>query len=136
MKSKLFILAFSLIVFSGCRSDKNMKETSITKVEGNSDIINLDNVELSVELLKKGVKLKSSVIKDSPAGGSNNLLTLQLIFENDFKDVIYIKVIDKTDGKGKRAKLEVEGQNGRVDNYDFIFGKSVQIEVNSLILVE
>jgi hypothetical protein len=135
MKFKISILLLCLFVICACKSDKAHKDTPNTETEVVKSNPN-PTIELSTALLKNGLKLNNSLIKNSPTGGHNNLLSLQLMFEDDFEGIIYVKVLDMTDGKSKRAKLQIKGAKGRVDTYDFTFAKDIQIDSNGLILVE
>nr|WP_321235449.1 hypothetical protein [uncultured Psychroserpens sp.] len=151
MKSKLYILALSFCVLCACQRVKDKTQDTINAggeavgksaaefVEGISEGIDKSlecKIELSKTLLEKGLKTGKYAIEDSPAGGHDNLLTLYIIFEKDFKDIVYVKVFDKNGLETGRAKLEVEGQKGFADYFDFTFGKRAEIEAKSLILVE
>ena len=151
MKTKLYILLFSAVMISSCeRPSKKTQETinaggeavgkSATEfVEGVPEGIDKTleaKLKMSPSLKDKGITTGKYEITDNPLGGKNNLLTLYLIFERDFKEIVYVQVFDKNGLETGRAKLQVKGNKGDAEYFDFIFGKRVEIETKSLIVVE
>ncbi|WP_460219013.1 hypothetical protein [Psychroserpens sp. MEBiC05023] len=151
MRSIIYILVLTLFVVYGCQRVKDKTQDTINAggeivgesaaefVEGISEGIDRSlecRIELSKSLLEKGLETGKYSITNNPAGGNDNLLTLYLIFNQDFNDILYIKVYDKNGLETGRAKLEVKGEKGFADYFDFTFGKRVEIEAKSLIQVE
>lgn len=137
MKSQLYSVVLCLLLLSACQSNtKENVKTSTSEIEVTKHVKAYKNISLSNALLKNGLKINNSEIKDSPAGGSNNVLTLQIVFEADFTGILFVTISDDNEKVLGRAKLEVEGQKERVDNFDFTFGETIEILESSKILVE
>ncbi|MFN9596399.1 MAG: hypothetical protein ACK560_06370 [Bacteroidota bacterium] len=85
------------------------------------------------DLKKNGVSNgKFEVVSDS-IGGSNNVLTAYLIFNQDFSDTLYAKAFDKNQVEIGRAKVLVTVKAGDAGYYDFKFDPRTYIEVKSRI---
>jgi len=151
MTSKIYIVVLILCVFCSCDRVKKTTQDTINAggevvgksaaefVEGVSEGIDKTLecvIKISPKLQKKGLQTGKYAIADNPLGGNDNLLTVYFIFETDFKEILYVKVFDKNGLETGRAKLEVEGQKGHANYFDFTFGKRVKIEAKSLIVVE
>jgi hypothetical protein len=91
---------------------------------------------LSQELKDMGVKTGKTSVNNSPDGGNNNLLTLYLIFDKDFKSSVIAKAFDKNGLEIGRAKLEIQSKTGDAGYYDFSFDKRTYIEVKSKIQLD
>ena len=91
---------------------------------------------LSQEVQDKGVRTGKFSINNLPEGGTNNLLTLYLIFDKDFNSSITAKVYDKSGLEVGRAKLNIENKAENAGYYDFAFDKRTYIEVRSRIILE
>ncbi|MCK8480683.1 hypothetical protein [Psychroserpens algicola] len=149
MKYKLLIVVLMVCILSACQRSKDKTQDAISAEvveksetefveaisEGNNKGL-VSKVQLSQELLKKGLKPLKYTIKDNPAGGNNNLLTLSISFENDFNKILYINILDENGLETARAKLEVKGEKGHADYFDVMFRKDVEIKTKSSILVE
>jgi len=151
MKQKLIFLSL-LFIFVSCGWVKNKTKEGINKggetvgktatefFEGVSEGIDKTlqcEINLSQELQDKGVRTGKFSINNSLEGGTNNLLTMYLIFDKDFNSPITAKVFDKNGLEIGRAKLiNIENQAGNAGYYDFAFDKRTYIEVKSKILLE
>ncbi|MGB3606579.1 hypothetical protein [Psychroserpens sp.] len=137
MKHSLFNLVFCALLFTACQGDKNnttnSAETSVIKTKNEGAI---QQINTAANLIEKGVKINRAFLVSSTKDSVANAVTLQLNFDRDFHDVIYIKVMDKTDGKEKRAKLEIKGEQGHIDDFSFTFNKNVDIDTTQPIIVE
>jgi hypothetical protein len=91
---------------------------------------------LSEALQEKGVKTGKFSINSLPEGGSNNLLTLYLIFDKDFNSSLTVKAFDKNGLEVGRAKLDIESKADDAGYYDFAFDRRTYIEVKSKIRIE
>ncbi|MBL4652757.1 MAG: hypothetical protein JKY53_07805 [Flavobacteriales bacterium] len=93
------------------------------------------SIELSQNIVSKGLKTgKFSIESDSI--GTNNRLTLYLIFDENFNDSLLVKVFDKKGLEIGRTKMNVAGKKGDANYFDFIFDKRTYIEVKSKVTIE
>ena len=93
-------------------------------------------VVLTEKLKNKGLKTGKFSIVNSSLGGENNLLTLYLIFNQDFKATLTAKAFDKKGLEIGRTKTTIEGKKDDAAYFDFKFDKRTYIEVKSKILIE
>lgn len=151
MKSLIYVFAFIFLMLFSCERVKNKTQETINAggeavgksatefVEGVSEGIDKTlevKVKLSPNLIQNGLTTGKFEITDSPQGGSDNLLTLYLIFDKDFDGILRVTVFDKNGLETGRAKLEVQGEKAHADYFDFTFSTRVKIEARSLIVVE
>jgi hypothetical protein len=151
MKRKIVVLLFLIVVVISCGKVKEKAKDSINKsgeavgktatefFEGVSEGIDKSlqcEILLSPELQDKGITTGKFSINSLPEGGNNNLLTLYLIFDKDFKSPLTVKVFDKNGLEIGRTKLDIENQAGNASYYDFAFDKRTHIEVKSKIQIE
>ncbi len=94
------------------------------------------NLEFTQELKNRGLHTGKCVVKNDSSGGSNNLLVLYLIFDQDVKKDLLFKVFDKNGMEIGRVKKQVEGKAGEAKYYDVAFDKRTYIEVKSKVTVE
>jgi hypothetical protein len=93
-------------------------------------------LRLSKDLSEKGLKTGKFLIANDSLGNENNVVSLYLIFEKDFKGTVQVKVTDKNGLESGRVKTAIEGKAGEGKYYDFIFDKRANIEVKSKITIE
>jgi len=151
MKSSIYITLLVLFTLFSCERVKKKTQDTINAggeavgksatefVEGVSEGIDKTleaKIQLSPSLKKKGISTGKYSISNNPQGGNDNMLTLYLIFDKDFNDVVYIRVFDKNGLETGRAKLEVQGNKGDANYFDFTFNERTEIEYRSLIVVE
>ncbi|MEM5566236.1 hypothetical protein WNY78_14035 [Psychroserpens sp. AS72] len=151
MKSLIYVFAFTFLMLFSCERVKNKTQETINAggevvgksatefVEGISEGIDKTleaKVKLSPSLIENGLSTGKFEITDNPLGGTNNLLTLYLIFDKDYDGILRVKVFDKNGLETGRAKLEVKEIKGNANYFDFTFGDRVKIEARSLIVVE
>ncbi|WP_052466943.1 hypothetical protein [Psychroserpens damuponensis] len=151
MKSLIYLFACSFLLLFSCERVKNKTHETINAggevvgksatefVEGISEGIDETleaKIKLSPLLVENGLATGKFEITDNPLGGKDNLLTLYLIFNRDFNEILRIKVYDKNGLETGRAKLEINEIKGDAGYFDFTFGKRVQIENRSLIVIE
>jgi hypothetical protein len=150
MKQKIITLLLLIAVVS-CNRVKNEAKEGINKggetvgktatefFEGVSEGIDKTlqcQIILSQAIQNNGIKIGKFSINNLPEGGTNNLLTLYLIFDKDFKSSITAKAYDKNGLEVGRAKLSIENKAGNAGYYDFAFDKRTHIEVKSKIVLE
>ncbi|MGB0871156.1 MAG: hypothetical protein ACPGSD_16320 [Flavobacteriales bacterium] len=151
MKSIITLLTLISILFISCDRIKNTTKDTINKggeavgetaaefFEGVSEGIDktLDcDIIISKDLLNKGLKTGKFTIEDGSEGGTNNQLTLYLIFEKDIDTTLTLKAFDKNKLEIGRTKMKVEGEKGNANYFDFTFDKRTYIEKKSIIRIE
>ncbi|OUS00903.1 hypothetical protein A9Q86_09135 [Flavobacteriales bacterium 33_180_T64] len=143
MKQSIYIILLAFITILSCDRIKSKtqetinaeSETAAEFVEGIDKTLEV-KIKLSTALEKKGLKMGKYAIEDNPLGGTDNLLRLYIIFDNDFEDILYVNVFDKKGLEAGRAKLEVKGEKGHADYFEFTFNKHIEIEFKSSIVIE
>ena len=151
MKHVIATFILTLFLFSSCDRVKSGAKNTINKggevvgktatefIEGVSEGIDetLDcKISLSEDLKKKGIKTGKFAINNDSLNGINNMLTVYLIFDNDFNGTITAKAFDKNGLEIGRKKMEAESNAGEAGYCDFVFDKRTQIEVRSKIILE
>ena len=147
---KYFTLIIFLLVIGGCNGAKEKAKDAINKAgetvgqsttefaKGVSEGVDKSlgsEIELSPLLLSKGIKAGKCIITDS-ADAHNNILSLYLIFDKDFKQQISVKINDSKGLEYGRLKQEVSGKAGEARFVDFIFDKRTNIESKSKFIIE
>ncbi len=150
MKNIFLLLALTIAIISCNRAKEKTKDT-INKggeVVGKTATEFFEGVSEGVEktlqceivlsqLLKdNGVNTGKFAIGNDTAGGQNNLLTIYLIFDKDFKNELSVKVFDKSGLESGRTKMKVEAKAAEAKYYDFAFDTRTNIEVKSKITIE
>lgn len=150
MKFIFSILSLALVLFA-CDSVKQKTKEAINSggeaagktatefIEGVTEGVDrtLDcSISLSLPLQEKGLKTGKFEISNDTLGGENNLLTLYIIFDKDFKHEVLVKAFDKKGLESGRARLPLEGKAGEAKYYDFHFDKRTDIEVKSKLTLE
>jgi hypothetical protein len=147
MKS-IYILPVAFLLLTSCFScdvkDKVNKAGDATgKVLGEfaSGISNgveealVVKVVLSNELQKKGLQLgKTTVTSDS--GANDNVLTVYIIFNQDFSGELTAKAFDNEKTEMGRAKLNVSGKKDDAVFFDFHFDTRTNIDNDSKLTIE
>jgi len=151
INAKYFIFLFLvLLLFASCgrvkekvretinKSGETVGKTTTEFFEGVSEGIDKTlqcELSLSNSLMEKGLKTGKFSIENSE-GGRNNLLTVYLIFDRDFKHFVTAKAFDKNGLEVGRAKIEIEGKTDEAAYFEFTFDKRTYIEVKSKIVLE
>lgn len=92
-------------------------------------------IDLPKSLTDKGIRLgKTSVSSDST--GNDNLLTVYIIFNNDFKGELTAKAFDNKGLEMGRVKLNIEGKKDEAKYFDFHFDKRTKIDFDSKLTIE
>ena len=92
-------------------------------------------VELADSLSVAGLGFGKLKIAGEP-GANDNILTVYLIFNNDFSRELSVKVFDESGNEYGRTRLQVDGKKGTAAYADFVFDKRVEIENNSVFRIE
>ncbi|MFZ4400009.1 MAG: hypothetical protein ACOYO1_08255 [Bacteroidales bacterium] len=148
---KIFVLILIISSVLACDRVKDKTKEVINKggetvgkgatefIEGVSEGVDKTlkcEIILSERLKTKGLQTGKFSINNDSTSGKNNLLTLYLIFEKNFKETISIKAFDKNGLEIGRVKKAVFGKAGEAKYIDFCFDKRTYIEVKSKINIE
>ena len=151
MRKAIVLFTLLMFIFGSCNRIKTKTKETLNKggevvgktasefFEGVSEGIDKTlqcEISLSEDLKRKGLKIGKFSVESDTAGGYNNLLSLYLIFDKDFKSSISIKVFDKSKVEIGRTKIDIENKKDAAGYYDFVFDKRTYIEVKSKIIIE
>jgi hypothetical protein len=94
-----------------------------------------NEVKLSEDLKTKGIKT-GKISFHSSDSTTDNILTVYVIFENDFNHDITIKVFDEQGLEYGRTTENIFGKKGEAKYFDFIFDKRTDIDGKGKITIE
>ncbi|MBX3240899.1 MAG: hypothetical protein KIT80_15450 [Chitinophagaceae bacterium] len=92
-------------------------------------------VEISDDLQKAGLKT-GQILLGNAEGGTDNMLSIYFIFENDISRNITCKAFDKKGLEMGRASNLVQGKKGDAQFVDFTFDKRTNIDSDSKVTIE
>lgn len=93
------------------------------------------HIDLPKNLEGKGIRFgKISVSSDS--AGTDNLLSVYLIFDQDFKQTLCAKAFDNKGQEMGRVSEEVSGKKNEARYVDFHFDKRTNIDSDSKLTLE
>lgn len=143
----IYIFFAVLLLFTSCRScskklgdtvGESMGEFGEGVAKGAEKAFDIE-VNPSDELKEKGINV-GKVLLDSDTAAANrghdNKLSIYLIFDKDYKDVISVKVTDAKGLEIGRSKDSVDAKKGDAGYYDFHFDKRTNIDSDSKINIE
>ena len=139
---KLSIVPLSVMLFSCDRlsnSTEKIGETAGDMVKGiesgvkKARAINLSYTE---SLTSKGISNGKVTLKNDKTGGTDNLLSVYLIFSKKFKGKILAKAYDNQGLEMGRSTIKVDAQEGDAGYYDFHFDKRTNIDRDGRIVLE
>ncbi len=73
------------------------------------------------------------ILKSSTSNSTDNILSVYIISNKDFKDSIYIKVLNSEKIETGRTGLKLELVKGHANYYDFKFDSRTDIDFTSII---
>ena len=91
-------------------------------------------VHISDALKAKGIQ--TGKLEFASNGGTDNVLNLYLIFNDDFNGKLNIKVIDEKGLEYGRSALQIKAAKGSAGYYDFTFDNRTNLEGKSTFTVE
>ena len=94
-----------------------------------------NDIQLSNDLVNKGVKTGRVNIHGTDST-TDNIITIYLIFDNDFNQTITAKVYDEQHLEYGRTSQLVAAKKGEAKYFDFIFDKRTNIDSKGKILFE
>ena len=92
------------------------------------------NISLSEELVDQGVELGKINVENS--GGTDNLLVVYMMFEEDFSAEVLTHVFDTEGLEMGRSSQEIEGKAGEARFFEFNFDKRTNIDSDSKITMK
>lgn len=119
------------------RSGEAVGETATEFFEGVSGGVEKTlecEISVSKNLLDSGIKTGAYDIEDT--SGKNNTLILYIIFAKDFKNTITVKAFNKKGLEIGRTKIEISGNKGDADYYEFVFDERTDIGFKNKITLE
>ncbi len=138
---KLSVIVLSVILSSCDRlsnTTEKIGETAGGMVKGietgvkKARAINLNYTE---SLTEKGISNGKVTLKNDKEG-TDNLLSVYLIFSKKFKGKIIAKAYDNQGLEMGRSSIKVEAQDGDAGFYDFHFDKRTNIDRDGRIVLE
>lgn len=93
------------------------------------------NLSYTESLTEKGISNGKVTLKNDKEG-TDNLLSVYLIFSKRFKGKILAKVYDNQGLEMGRSTIKVDAQDGDADYYDFHFDKRTNIDRDGRIVLE
>lgn len=143
MNKSIYLLGVVLLLFTSCRScskklgDKvgeTVGEFSEGVAKGAEKAFDIE-VMPSENLKKEGISV-GKVLLDSDTVGHDNKLSIYLVFEEDYSDVVKVMVTDAKGLEIGRSKDSVSAKSGDAGYYDFVFDKRTNIDSDSKIRIE
>ena len=150
MKMKKILTILILTSLSSCNWFKEKTKETINKSgeivsKTGSEFINgvskgvektfKNKIEISEELKKLGLNAGKIVINNSE-NGTNNILSIYLIFENKMEKHVTVKVFDENNQEYGRITKIIKGNNGEAKYIDFEFDKRTNINGKGKINLE
>jgi len=144
MKKALTISSLALsIIVSSCdklsNSTEKIGETAGTMVKGiETGVKKARAIHLSYSesLSTKGITNGKVSLKSDKDGGTDNLLSVYLIFSKKFKGRVTAKAYDNDGLEMGRSSIKIDAQSGDAGFYDFHFDKRTNIDRDGKIILE
>jgi len=131
-----------LIVFSSCdrlsNSTEKIGETAGDMVKGIETGVKKAraiNVTYTESLATKGISNGKVSLKNDKEG-TDNLLSIYLIFSKRFKGKVSVKAFDNQGLEMGRSFVKIDAQEGDAGFYDFHFDKRTNIDRDGKIILE
>lgn len=147
---KIFLMFAFINLIIGCNRVKEKAKETINKSgeivsKSGSEFIDgvakgvektfENKVEISDELKAMGLKSGKTIINSSE-NGTDNLLTVYLIFDNNFDKSLIIKIFDTNNQEYGRVSEKIIGKKGEAKYFDFEFDKRTNIDGKGKIRIE
>lgn len=92
------------------------------------------NVELSEAIKKAGITIGKVTLEDS--SGTDNVLTVYMIFDRDFKGSVTAKAFDSKGVEMGRVKTNIQAKKEDAAFCEFRFDKRTNIDTDSKVILE
>jgi hypothetical protein len=100
------------------------------------DKTNQCKLEVGGAFATSGVKPGKFMVQRPDSSTSNHMLTVYLVFEQDYRGPVTLKVFDEQGQEYGRLTENIAGNKGEANFFDFIFDKRTDIEMRSKIVME
>lgn len=94
-----------------------------------------NEVEISEQLKTKGIEIGEITI-NSTDSSTDNMLTMYVIFNENFDQEILIKIFNESGKEYGRLTEKLKGEKGSAKHIDFVFDKHVNIGTKGNITIE
>lgn len=146
---KYFTILF-ILTLSSCNWAKNKTKQTVNKAgevvaSAGSEFVDgiqkgvertfKNEVILSDKLKEQGIQTSKILILDSE-NGTNNVLSVYIIFNKDFNSSVTIKLLDDENSEYGRASQTIQGKQGEAGYFDFSFEKRTNIESKGKIYMD
>ncbi len=149
MKTVSFLLLLALFSISCNWAKEKAKETvnktgEIVAKTGSEFVNGVDKgvqktfsnqLQLSDVFIKAGIKTGRINISSSDSA-TDNIISVYLIFENDFNQKITVKVVDENNLEYGRVTQMINGKKGEGKYFDFTLDKRTNIDSKGKIIFE
>lgn len=150
MLRKIMIICLATVVLCSCDKVKNGTKNVIDKTATSAGKVGSDivtnigtgieksiqsNAELSVALQHAGVKTGKLYYHKNKTG-IENILSMYLIFEQDFAKIVKVKAIDEAGVEYGRTALMIKAKKDSASYFDFKFNEKVNLEQKSKFIFE
>jgi len=153
MKNRNIIIIIALLLsisMLSCGKIKDKTKNTINKsgetigksttefIEGVGDGINKTlalDIKVSENLISKGLQTGKYLIETSETG-NKNILTLYIIFNQDFDETIFLKAYDKNNLEIGRVNIKISGKKDEAGYYDFVFDERTKLENKGSLVIE
>ena len=92
-------------------------------------------IDLPKTLADKGIRFGKTIVT-SDSSGSDNLLIIYIIFNNDFKSELTAKAFDNKGLEMGRVRVTVECKKDEAKYFEFHFDKRTKIDFDSKLTIE
>ena len=92
-------------------------------------------VELPQSLAEKGIRFGKTTVSDDSTG-TDNLLTVYVIFDQDFSGELTAKAFDSKHAEMGRKTVQVRGKATESQYIEFHFDKRTNIDSDSKLVIE
>lgn len=92
-------------------------------------------VEATLELASKGIEL-GRIIVNGTDSTSDNIVSVYIIFHNDFKSKVVARAIDENKNEFGRTTMEITAAANEAKYFDFVFDRRTNLDRNDKIILE
>lgn len=148
LRLKYFFALFALTISTlACNRIKDKTKASVNKVgevvatAGSefADGVNKgvektfeNEIRISEDLTKNGLSIGKTVINSSDSA-TDNILTVYIIFENDFNQKVTLKTLTDKGLEYGRTSMNIKAGAGDAKYFDFAFDKRTNLDGKSII---
>lgn len=94
-----------------------------------------NDIKIADQLKNKGVEF-GEVLINSTDSTTDNVLTVYVIFKEDFDQEITFKIFNESGKEYGRLTQNIKGEKDKPQHFDFVFDKHVNIGIKGNITIE